>query len=383
MNEQKYFTIESVDYFLCDVFLEYEQPELFTVCNVIGNTFLVMLVDASDEKWLMMPISMAKVCELEYGKIGIREAFLKPEISVSIVSCNNGYYISELISPDKIQEEYLPTEEAKLNWNNNPMPSIQEDLYETASARQRDIFDIRIISDETENHTIDAKKLGALLIIVNDTIKGIAKERNRKAGVKRGLTSGCTLHYLGSYAGSFGIRLEAENYSDLLDETKLTPVLNELFQLLEINNYEDISKMVKEKSFGYSTALRKLLKYSSDNNSGLEFSFVTPRAMYHRSASWKSEFSKNILLYLDRLISEETKEEEYIGNLVSVSTKHSNFIFEMESGEEIKGKIDSSLKETIFAVKSHAKIKVIKTIKITNSKEMEEQFRLTGYEMLS
>ena len=342
-----------------------------------------MLVDASDEKWLMMPISMAKVCELEYGKIGIREAFLKPEISVSIVSCNNGYYISELISPDKIQEEYLPTEEAKLNWNNNPMPSIQEDLYETASARQRDIFDIRIISDETENHTIDAKKLGALLIIVNDTIKGIAKERNRKAGVKRGLTSGCTLRYLGSYAGSFGIRLEAENYSDLLDETKLTPVLNELFQLLEINNYEDISKMVKEKSFGYSTALRKLLKYSSDNNSGLEFSFVTPRAMYHRSASWKSEFSKNILLYLDRLISEETKEEEYIGNLVSVSTKHNNFIFEMESGEEIKGKIDSSLKETIFAVKSHAKIKVIKTIKITNSKEMEEQFRLTGYEMLS
>lgn len=55
----------------------------------------------------------------------------------------------------------------------------------------------------------------------------------------------------------------------------------------------------------------------------------------------------------------------------------------MESGEEIKGKIDPSLKETIFAVKSHAKIKVIKTIKITNSKEMEEQFRLTGYEMLS
>lgn len=176
MNQEKYFTIESVDYFLCDVFLEYEQPELFTVCNVIGNTFLVMLVDASDEKWLMMPISMAKVCELEYGKIGIREAFLKPEISVSIVSCNNGYYISELISPDKIQEEYLPTEEAKLNWNNNPMPSIQEDLYETASARQRDIFDIRIISDETESHTIDAKKLGALLIIVNDTIKGIAKK---------------------------------------------------------------------------------------------------------------------------------------------------------------------------------------------------------------
>ena len=136
MNEQKYFTIESVDYFLCDVFLEYEQPELFTVCNVIGNTFLVMLVDALDEKWLMMPISTAKVCNLEYGKIGIREAFIHPEIDIWFVSRVDGQYKIKQISPEDIREDYLPLEDAKLNWNNLPMPVIQEDLYKTASMRK-------------------------------------------------------------------------------------------------------------------------------------------------------------------------------------------------------------------------------------------------------
>lgn len=123
------------------------------------------------------------------------------------------------------------------------------------------------------------------------------------------------------------------------------------------------------------------MKYSSDNNAALDFSYSTPRARYHGQAVWNSDFSKSTLKYLDQLISEEVKSEEYIGNLVSVSAKTNNFQFETET-EEIKGKIDPSLKETEFIVKSHAKIKVQKTIKITNANEIEEKFRLISYERL-
>ncbi len=44
--------------------------------------------------------------------------------------------------------------------------------------------------------------------------------------------------------------------------------------------------------------------------------------------------------------------------------------------------IDASLKETKFTVKSHAKIRVKKTIKITNANEIEEKYRLVSYEKL-
>ena len=340
-----------------------------------------MFVDAENNKWLMLPISAAKLLKVEYGEITIKEAFIHPEINVKIIHYINGIYHEEIIAVNDIQDDYLPLDDACLNWDNLPMPIISDDLIHAAAARQKDIFDIRVISEETRDHTINAKKFGALLIAAEEAIKSIATVRNRKAGIKRGLTAGCSLRYIGNYAGSFGIRLEGEDSSDLLDESRLTPVLNELFQMLEITDLADISRLVKEKSFEYISALRRLLKYSSDNNAALDFSYSTPRARYHGQAVWNSDFSKSTLKYLDQLISEEVKSEEYIGNLVSVSAKTNNFQFETET-EEIKGKIDPSLKETEFIVKSHAKIKVQKTIKITNANEIEEKFRLISYERL-
>ena len=381
MSSVIFFTIKNVNYYLCDVFLEYEQPELFTVSDAIGSKFLVMFVDAENNKWLMLPISAAKLLKVEYGEITIKEAFIHPEINVKIIHYINGIYHEEIIAVNDIQDDYLPLDDACLNWDNLPMPIISDDLIHAAAARQKDIFDIRVISEETRDHTINAKKFGALLIAAEEAIKSIATVRNRKAGIKRGLTAGCSLRYIGNYAGSFGIRLEGEDSSDLLDESRLTPVLNELFQMLEITDLADISRLVKEKSFEYISALRRLLKYSSDNNAALDFSYSTPRARYHGQAVWNSDFSKSTLKYLDQLISEEVKSEEYIGNLVSVSAKTNNFQFETET-EEIKGKIDPSLKETEFIVKSHAKIKVQKTIKITNANEIEEKFRLISYERL-
>lgn len=381
MSSEIFFTIENVNYYLCDVFLEYEQPELFTVSDAIGSKFLVMFVDAENNKWLMLPVSAAKLLKVEYGEITIKDAFIHPEINVKIIHYINGTYHEEIIDVNDIKDDYLPLDDARLNWDNLPMPIISDDLIHAAAARQKDIFDIRVISEETRDHTINAKKFGALLIAAEEAIKSIATVRNRKAGVKRGLTAGCSLRYIGNYAGSFGIRLEGEDSSNLLDESRLTPVLNELFQMLEITELADISRLVKEKSFEYASALRKLLKYSSDNNAALNFSYSTPRARYHGQATWNSDFSKSTLKYLDQLISEEVKSEEYIGNLVSVSAKTNNFQFETET-EEIKGKIDPSLKEAEFIVKSHAKIKVEKTIKITNANEIEEKFRLISYERL-
>lgn len=383
MKGTYYFTIADIDYYLDKVYLEYEQPELFTVCNAVGGIYLVMLVDCVNEKWLMMPISAAKLRSLEYGKIYIKDAFTNPEINISIVDFENGQFISRSILPQNIDNDYLPIDDARLNWNDIPMPNIKDDIYDMAASHQRDVFDIRVISEETTDHTIDVKNLGSLLLIINDTVKTIAKERNKKAGKKRGSTMGCSLRYVGNYAGSFGIRLESAENSDLLDETKLTPILKELFDLLKIDSLESVSKTVKEKSFAYSGALRKLLKYSYDNNAGLNFSFTTPRSSYQGEAIWKSDFSKDTLNYLDKLISEEIKEEEYVGTLVAITTKQYKFSFITNTEEEIKGRIDESLREFPFTVKSYAKIKIKKTIKINNANETEETFCLIDYKKLS
>lgn len=383
MSKKKIFTLENVDYFLDRVFLEYEQPELFSVCNNVGYIFIAMLVDAVNEKWLMTPISAARLCKLEYGAIAIREVFVAPEIpQIQLIEYNGKVFTTSLLALEEIGEDFLPSEDARLNWDNIPMPQIQEELFETAQKRQRDILDIRVISEKTQDHTIGAKEFGSLLLAINDTVNNLAKVHYKKTGLKRGLTNGCALKYIGNYAGSFGIRLEAEECSDLIDETKLTPVLEELFELLQITDLEHISEMVKEKSFDYSKALRRLLKYSSDNNAAMDFSFITPMARYKGNATWAQDFSRRTLTYLDNLISDEVKDEIYIGDLISVTTKQNKFGFITDTQEEISGIIDPSLKETKFTVKSHAKIGVKKTIKITNANEIEEKYRLISYEKL-
>ena len=86
------------------------------------------------------------------------------------------------------------------------------------------------------------------------------------------------MRYVGSYAGSFDIRLEGEEFINLTDESKLAPVLKRLFEMLDKKEREEIACMVKEYSFDYTKAFRKLLKYSSDNNATLDFSYTTPYA---------------------------------------------------------------------------------------------------------
>ena len=381
MNKARVFTLENIDYYLDSIYLECEQPELFSVVNAVGASFLVMLTNDDEGTWLMSPISTLKLRKMEYGEISIREPFECPELGyvlrVKLIGKN---YVVEKVKPEQIDEKELPYEEARMNWDNIPVPMVEDELCEISRKRQKEIFDIRVISDKTQDHTIGSKELGSLLIAVNDVVTTVAKARNKELGRRRGLTSGCGLRYVGSYAGSFGIRLEGEEFVDLTDESRLTPVLKKLFEMLMKKEREEIAYMVRESSFDYTKAFRKLLKYSSDNNATLDFSYTTPGALTQRKALWEKDFSKETLMYLDQLIKDEIKEEEYIGDLISVSTKQRKFGFVTDAQEEICGSIDSLLKEYVFKVKCRAKIKVQKSIKITNANETEEKYKLIAIE---
>lgn len=383
MNKEKAFVIDGVDYYFGKIYLEYDQPELFSISNIVGNQYIVMLISLDPEKWLMTPVSARRLMDLEYGKIDIKDIFVKPLIpQVEIIYGEERCYKKKQISCAEIPDEYLPESNVRLNWENIPMPHLQDDIIEFSNKRQKDILDIRIASNRTKEHTIDSKSLGSFLTIINDVVLNIAKLINKKKGLKRGLTAGCSLQYVGSYPGSFGIRLEGEDYTDLLDSTRLTPVLIELFNLLNIHDVNDLKKTVRDNPFEYSKALRKLLKYSSDNESLLEFSFTTPLAINKGNVVWEKDEAKSALEYLDTLISDEIKDESYVGDLISVSKKNNRFEFVTDSEEEIKGVIDESLKERVFHVKCHAEIEVKKFIKINNAEEIEEKFRLVGLKEL-
>ena len=67
-------------------------------------------------------------------------------------------------------------------------------------------------------------------------------------------------------------------------------LLKRLFEMLDKKEREEIACMVKESSFDYTKAFRKLLKYSSDNNATLDFSYTTPYAITQRKALWEKGY---------------------------------------------------------------------------------------------
>lgn len=381
MNKDSYFKIEGIEYFLKEVYLEYEQPELFTVCDIIGTSFLTMLISDGineAESWLMMPVSYPRLFSLEQGEISIREAFLQPEMGVLYrVVKQQDIFEKREIKPEQLLESELPLEDARLNANETPDSQISDTLFDEANSIRKDIFDIRVDSDDTKNHTIDARQLSLLLSCVTDGVLCVAKEARKRQGVKRGLTDGCSLRYVGSRAGSFCVRLEGEESSDLLGETKLTPILSQLFIWLQALKSEDMSDFIKSVSLDVTKSLRKILKFSSDHDATIDFSFASPSK--HNKVVWEKEYSRNTLIKLNALISAEERDEEYVGELVSVSTKGKSFELKSDDGDIISGEIDTSLLERKFTVKSRVKIQVKRSIKINNANETDEKFKLVDF----
>lgn len=114
---EKVFTFDQEEYYLDRIFLEYEQPELFSVFNKVGNKFIVMLV--ADNKWLMTQISKDRLLAMEDGSITIREIFTKSQKQqIQLIErFEDGFAVSILV-PGEISEDYLPAEGAKLSWSN-------------------------------------------------------------------------------------------------------------------------------------------------------------------------------------------------------------------------------------------------------------------------
>ena len=141
MNKKIVFTLDNVDYYLDMVYLEYEQPELFSVVNAVGASFLVLLTSEDENTWLMSPISTIKLRKMEYGEINIREPFVSPELGYVLrIKLLENNYVVEKVKPDNIEEKELPYEEARMNWDNIPVSSVADELMEISHRRQKEIF---------------------------------------------------------------------------------------------------------------------------------------------------------------------------------------------------------------------------------------------------
>ncbi len=97
---------------IIEVYSYYNGTRLFSCCNVTLNIFFALWIDEEEgfDLWLYVPVSLKRFQEIRFGKMDLRNAFLKSEDgfvfevkiffdNLDVVSC---------IKSEEIDKDWLP-----------------------------------------------------------------------------------------------------------------------------------------------------------------------------------------------------------------------------------------------------------------------------------
>lgn len=381
MEREIFLTYNNNTFYYDQIFLESEEPELFTVIDLVGQNYLIMLLNDAPREWMSMVISLKRLKEIKCGVITIKHAFLNAELKkVDIIIENDNKVSIDEISADNIPEKYLPLDYVRLNWDNRENFMENSDIMELARKDYRDVLEIRAISKDTENHTMDLGSLGGLITNFNNVYKSIAKRIILKNNMKEcKYQDEYSLRFVNCKAGSFCIQLEGSTEGDMFGVSKITNAFENMFDLLNYNIEEDISgNELKKWDLDIIKNYRKFLKYIRDDME-LEFKSATYIGDNSKYAYWRKGFAQKTLESLNNLMEESSYSVKYTGTLVAIRKRNnSNATFEFLTDDEtlIKGSISPDIAKQIFMVEGRYNVELNVSISINRANETEEKYVL-------
>ncbi|WBB52418.1 DUF6575 domain-containing protein [Verrucosispora sp. WMMD573] len=104
---------------ITDIFVEYDGPKLFACVNGLGQRYLSILVDEDDESewYVYAPQSVGRMRDLIAGRIGLRDAILKPSgphVWAVRRSLESADFEIKSITASELPDTWLPPADANL-----------------------------------------------------------------------------------------------------------------------------------------------------------------------------------------------------------------------------------------------------------------------------
>ncbi|AOZ93624.1 DUF6575 domain-containing protein [Paenibacillus crassostreae] len=362
-----------------EMFLFYDEPQLFTCISKFGQRFMVLYVDYTeqDQTWLFAPLTEARLAFAKSNRISLYDVFTKPEdefIWKVIKENNSNIAKATQIDPMGISSDLLPTEDAYLNWKNDEMmPCINEKIFEMAQSERRDIVNLSLEIANGHVREIDCVSLGEVLSNTQNILYMLAHRGNSARGkIPSNIKVENSLQVTGTYAASFGIQLKSNELSDLLGETRLSDTLKLFAQLLMTK-----SDPVELKAFLITQNQRVVLKYRNlmktliEADTGIKVEIASPNKNYF-DVKLSVQDVKNTLSILDGEINNMVTVEKIFGEIVGIHTEKKTFSFRSVDGEHITGKLADHFNETTFEVPKHMEIVVEQKIQLNNLTKREK-----------
>ena len=170
---------------IVEIYVYYDQPVLFSCKSAAGHLYLGVAADKNDEceTWLYVGISAERLNLVRSGAIDLHDAFAEPEDSFllqEIVPYDGQTQPRlELIQPDQISEDMLPTAGERLELETDTLPILKNS---EEIAKLREVVEIlqKCQKEATQGSTIPNTLTSDLLSQLEKLLQFQSEEQHYK-----------------------------------------------------------------------------------------------------------------------------------------------------------------------------------------------------------
>lgn len=243
-NKNSYMSIDTLgDIYVMEEIIYYDKLLTFTCQNDVGNTYIASCIELdSEEQWLFLSISNARLIQVLRGGITAYEAFTKPEMGflwkVYLSADDYSAGKAETINVNELSDDDLPDKEIVFDIYGEELFAIKSDerqkILSDSIKERREFLDLSLEMGNSHIHEVEAEFLGEVLESTQKLINVIAHKKGANGKVPQHIRDENKLIYSGDYAASFGFRLKSNKLANILNESELQESLTIFMNLLEI-----------------------------------------------------------------------------------------------------------------------------------------------------
>ena len=243
----------------------------------------------------------------------------------------------KILSPLELHNETLPDNALTLNMLMDT--SILQSEQERLILKERDSIYARLINTENvHSHEIPCSVMGNILNQLQSLFSTQSKDYYSQ--YENAPQHSPVLNFCGTFPGSFGIKLKTEETKDLLGETRMSPIIEDFQDIIDLKTAEEFKEFFEEKkkySYKLLKSFKSYLNTLISNKFEIEYRFNVKgkeQIKYKKKEETISTYQS-----LNQYLQTKTYTEELTGEFVAIDqTKQSTFKF--ISGDKIySGKI--------------------------------------------
>ena len=221
--------------FVFDRVLEYyDGPRLLLQRGQAGQLYLAWWNDADEsiDRWIYLPVSEPRLREILSGSVSALDALINPEDGyLLVVDIDAG--IDPVIQTIATTAASLPPDSLPLEWSKLNIP-IPEEISGVPTRERSHLLDVRI-EGQVGQVAVDvvSRLVGNLQRLLDAIGQAMSAVPTSKGPIPNYIKEQTRLNFVGTYASSLGLRLEADRQDSLLGESLARSSLEGLFGLLE------------------------------------------------------------------------------------------------------------------------------------------------------